>query len=88
MDLIIIIITYYGGLITLGFLTKWYIPVILFLILFGHGSHLDRLFLRKKELRQELNIIALEDLAHIEEILAEIREDQDLDLPGESSALH
>lgn len=74
-NIILTFATFYGGLIALGFVTKWYIPLILFVILFGHASHLDYLFLRRKDLRRELGVLLLEDMLNSEMMMADLDED-------------
>lgn len=88
LNLIVTTITFYGGLIALGFLTKWYIAVLLFLILFGHASHLDALFLRRKDLRRELNILALEDLMQLEELLEQQQVERGATKMGDNESSH
>jgi len=88
VNVITIAITFYGGLIALGFLTKWYIPLILFAILFGHSTHMDHMYLRKKDLYHAL-MSAWEDIflkstfdGMEEELLRETS------MPGEEESLH
>jgi hypothetical protein len=91
VDLITIIITFYGGLVLLGFLTKWYIPLILFAILFGHSTHMDYMYLQKKDLYHAL-VKAWEDiflksaLDKVDEEIANL--EREMSMPGEEESLH
>ena len=74
LEIVITIIGFYGGLVALGYLTSWKIAVASFFIFLGYGMHMDWLFLRRKDLRTELNIMALEDLQELVAMHQEVSE--------------
>jgi hypothetical protein len=87
IDILILIITFYGGLIALGYLTKWYIAVILFFILYGHATHLDSMFLRKKDLYHAM-MRAWEDI-FTKTMPSELdNTEHGISMPGEEESLH
>jgi hypothetical protein len=90
-EILITMIGFYGGLVALGFLTSWKVAVVVFLILFGYGMHMDWLFLRRKDLRKELNIMALQDLQELVVMHQEVPEQMqaaDEELGNEDQSLH
>jgi len=90
-NIILTFAAFYGGLIWLGFLTNWKIAVCMFIILAGHGLHLDYLFLRKKDLYHAMmhtweKMFEKSLLDAADRDLADI--DREMSMPGEEESLH